>query len=106
MVWLPRPHALPRAGAGVGRSGAKRPSFVGWAANTVRLTPFALSAAKGLMRDQTQRCAQGERVRTLNERYWVGAPWPPTGGERTLRCRTKMVGTARPPYENWLIDPE
>ena len=23
------------------------------------------------MRDQTQRSAQGERVRTLNERYWV-----------------------------------
>ena len=46
------------------------------ARNTGRLTPFALSAALGLMRDQTQRSAQGERVRTLNERYWARTGCP------------------------------
>jgi len=50
---------------------------VGWATNTdVRLTPFAPSGALGLMLDRTLRCAQGERILTLNERYWLGTVLP------------------------------
>ena len=70
--------------------------IVWWALNTARLAPFALRLAKGLMRDQTLRCAQGERIRTLNERYWVGTPCPPNLGKTVRLVQLRRGGQRLP----------
>lgn len=54
-----------------GGAGAVRSTKVRSSPNTVRLSPFALSEAKGLMRGQTLRFAKGKRVGSFSEQSWV-----------------------------------
>ena len=57
--------------ASQGGAGAVRSTKVRSRPNTVRLSPFALSEAKGLMCGQTLRFAQGKRVGSFSEQSWV-----------------------------------